>query len=61
MVAYIVNMFIMRRSTADIGHSRGNQRYIRQPRYIAGLIYGPRGPCYNAVALYRPNLVQIIT
>ena len=33
-----------RRSTVDTGHSwaaGGIQRYIRQPGYIAGLIYGP--------------------
>ena len=40
----------MRQSTADTGHlwmawGGGNiQRYIRQPGYIVGLIYGPQGP-----------------
>ena len=29
------------------------QRYICQPRYIAGLIYGPRGPHYNGFPLYN--------
>ena len=52
----------MRRSTVDTGHSwaawgRGEKyipRYIRQPGYIAGLIYGPRGPPYNGFPLYLP-------
>ena len=47
----------MRRLTVDTGHSwaawgRGIQRYIRQPEYITGLIYGPQGPCYNRFPLY---------
>ena len=47
MVVYIVSMFI-------IWGDRGGdvQRYIRQPGYIAGLIYGPRGLRYNAFPLY---------
>ena len=49
----------MRRSTADTGHSwaawgRGDiQRYIRQPQFIAGLVYGPRGPRFNGFPLYH--------
>ena len=47
----------MRRSTADIGHSwaalgGGHKRYICQPGYMAGLIYGPQGPRYNRFLLY---------
>ena len=47
----------MRRSTAGTGHSWAAwgehiPRYIRQPGYIAGLIYGPRGPRYNGFPLY---------
>ena len=46
----------MRRSTADTGHSwAGGEhipRYIHQPGYIAGLIYGPREPRYNGFPLY---------
>ena len=45
----------MRQSTADTGHWWaawwGIQRYIRQPGYIRGLIYGPRGPRYNGIPL----------
>ena len=52
----------MRRTTADTGHlwaawGGGGEhilRYIRQPRYIAGLIYGPREPRYNEFPLYLP-------
>ena len=36
------------------------QYYIHQPGYIAGLIYGPRGPCYNGFPLHvlvgMPNI-----
>ena len=48
----------MRQSTMDTGHSwavcvwGGMQRYIRQPGYIAGLIYGPRGLRYIGFPLY---------
>ena len=47
----------MRRSTADTVWG-GIQRYsyIRQPGYIPGLIYGPRGPRYNGFPLYRLSL-----
>ena len=59
MEAYIVNMF-MRGSTADTGHlwaawgggGGDGQCYIRQPGYITGLIYGPRGLRYNGFPLY---------
>ena len=62
MVAYIVNMFIIRDDRPRIQAIRGRrtgagggnlQRYIRQPGYIAGLIYGPRGPRYNGFPLYN--------
>ena len=57
MVAYIVNYFHnMRPQIPFAGGGRGEeysiiQRYIHQPGYVAGLIHGPRGPCYN-IPLY---------
>ena len=52
---YIHNM---RQSTADAGHSWAAwvgeiQRYIRQPRYLAGLIYarGPRITGFHCICL----------
>ena len=53
MVAYIVNMFMRRSQIQAIrGRGGGNTANIRLPGYIAGLIYGPQGPCYNGVPLY---------
>ena len=59
---YSKHVHNMRRLTADTGHSRaalgvgaggGGEipRYICQPGYIAGLIYGPQGPRYNGFPL----------
>ena len=52
----------MRRTTADTGHSWAGRehipRYIHQPGYIAGLIYGPREPRYNGFPLYNETLKQ---
>ena len=58
MVAYIVNMFIIGGDRLQIQAIRGGgggdiQRYICQPGYITGLIYGPRGPRYNGFPLYH--------
>ena len=53
MVAYIVNMFII---SDDCGYrpfeGGVGEIQLRLPGYIAGLIYGPQGPCYNGVPLY---------
>ena len=40
---------------------RDIQGFICQPRYMAGLIYGPRGPPYNGSPLYTVFVIFLKT
>ena len=60
MMAYIVNMFIVRDGDSSWIQAiwragwggREIQRYIIHPAYIPGLIYGPQEPHYKGFPLY---------
>ena len=47
--------------TCTYTHTWGIQRYIRQPGYIAGVIYGPQGLRYKGFPLYAMLTTTYLT